>query len=181
MSETAQTRPADIAHAWWAALSSEESPHGRTALARLRRGHTPLEIMSVPETIALITRLPRFDPDSVATLAGVLAYVRSDADASLPRALGPGGIAPDASAKLSQARFRRLLQCERGELLQQLRRVVQLADGVADVRGVATAVLYWGDRIRRQWIYEYYGVAEDWRRNREASASGPETHQETHP
>ena len=64
------------------------------------------------------------------------------------------------TARLSEARLRRLLHSERGELLPQLIRVVRMAGGTASVRELARTVLYWGDHIKHQWIHEYYGAQD---------------------
>ena len=152
------SHPDDIAYDWWSTLVSGESGHHRAALARLRRASTPLEVIQEPVALRLVVRLGTFNPDRVAVLAGVLARVRQSPPAPLPRAVGRRNLDDEHSAVLSSSRFRRLLQAEPHELLEQMRRVVTMSKGEANVRHLAAGILYWGDAVKQRWIFEYYGV-----------------------
>ena len=158
MTNAAPASPPDVAHDWWGRLVSGESGHHRAALARIRRASTPLEVIQEPEALRLITRLQTFSPDRVAILAGVLAHVRESPPTALTRAVGRSDLSEEHSAALSEARFRRLLQAETHELLEQMRRVVKLSKGAANVQHLAAGILYWGDSVKQRWIFEYYGV-----------------------
>ena len=153
------SHPGDIAYDWWSRLVSGESGHHRAALARIRRAGTPLEVIQEPVALRLVVQLGTFNPDRVAVLAGVLAHVRKSPPAPLPRAVGRSGLDDEHSAVLSAGRFRRLLQAEPHELLDQLRRVVAMSKGEANVRHLAAGILHWGDAVKQRWIFEYYGVA----------------------
>lgn len=151
-----------IANEWWRELTSEESGRRgarRAALARLRRASTPIEILQEPEALRLITRLPHENPDRVAILAGVLAQVRQPDDQPIARTIGRTSLDDDQSALMSEARFRRLLQVPGDELLDAMRRLVRLTKGTANVDSLSFAVLRWGDRVKKRWIFEYYGVS----------------------
>ena len=151
-----------IANEWWRELTSEESRRRgarRAALARLRRASTPLEILQEPEALRLITRLPHEHPDRVAILAGVLAHVRDPDDHRVARAIGRTSLDDDKSALMAEARFQRLLQVPGDELLDAMRRLVRMTRGKANVVDLSFAVLRWGDRVKKRWIYEYYGVS----------------------
>ena len=152
---------AAVAEDWWQALTADQSAGRgarRGALARLRRAATPLEVMQEPETLRLIARLPR-NPERVAVLAGILAYVRETESRTVARAIGRATL-DDEKAILSEVRFRRLLQARNDELLEAMRRIVRLTSGKVNVYDLSDAVLHWGDRVRKRWIFDYYGVSE---------------------
>ena len=153
-------RPVDVAYRWWLDLTSRQTGAARGALARLRRANTPLEVLQEPEALRLIAMLGRRrSPQRAAMLAGVLAHVREDLDTPVARAAGPRTSAQPESAVLAESRFRRLLQSDEDERMEHIRRLVRMFKGTANVRGLAHAVLYWGDRVKQQWIFDYYGVA----------------------
>lgn len=151
-----------IAAAWWRELNPENGVQAgwqKAALAHLRRAGTPLEAMREAATLRLIQRLPHFDnKDRVAALAGILAGVRNDEDRPVARAVGRRSL-DDAEALMSEGRFRRLLQIERNEeFMDAMRRLVRLAGGTVNVCDLSGSVLYWGDGVRKRWIFNYYGV-----------------------
>ena len=169
MTNTKRRDPADIAADWWSDLVSEESGGRATrgarkaVVARLRRADAPIEVMQEPEALRLIRRLP-WAPDRIAILAGVLAFVREPDDQRIARAIGRESLEDD-KALMSEARFRRLLQTPGNELMDPLRRLIRLTKGKANVRDLSSSVLYWdwGDRVKKRWIFDYYGVSDSLR------------------
>ena len=154
---------AAIAERWWReSIWDETGRHGtrRAARARLRRAAMPLEVIQEPEALRLIARLPDENPDRLAILAGILAFVRDDDEQSVARAIGRKSLDDDASALMSEGRFRRLLQAGGNDLMDPMRRLVRLTKGKANIRDLSFAVLRWGDGVKKRWIFEYYGVAE---------------------
>ena len=151
MTDSKQQKGPDVAEEWWENLKER-----RAARARLRRAKTLLEIMQEPEALRLIERLPR-NPDRAAMLAGILAWVRDNDDQLVARAIGRTSL-DEEDAPMSEARFRRLLQARDDELMEAMRRLVRLAKGKANVRDLSFAVLYWGDEVKKRWIFQYYGV-----------------------
>lgn len=153
------TRAREVAYDWWNGLQNSTGGH-RASLARMRRANTPLDIVQEPAALRLIARLRPFghDDDRVAILAGVLAVVREDERIRVARALGRRSLDDEQSARLSEGRFRRLVQTDGEDLLPQMRRLVQMAAGTVNVRDLADGILYWGDRVRKDWTFEYYGV-----------------------
>lgn len=153
-----------IAEEWWLELTSSEADGGvnrgtkRKALAVLRRANTPLEVIQEPETLRLIARLPYENPDRVATLAGILAFVRESDDRQVARAIGRASLDDDSSAIMSESRFRRLMQVSDDELMGAMRRLVRLTRGKANVGDLSFAVLRWGDGVKKRWIFNYYGI-----------------------
>lgn len=163
MSRSGDESAASAAFKWWRELNPPDgvrSGRQRAALARLRRAAKPVEIMLEPEALRLIARLPR-DPDRVdrvAALIGVLAHVRETDQRPVARAVGRDALDDDQSV-LSEERFRRLLQARPNELMEPMRRLVRLAGGKVNVEDLSRSILYWGDRVRKRWIFDYYGVA----------------------
>ncbi len=153
------SRPQDIAHDWWTRLKDPSGPH-RAALARMRRAHATVDVIQEPEALRLFARLRPFhlNDDRVATLAGVLALVRENQEVRIARAVGRRSLDEGHSAQLSEGRFRRLMQTEGQDLMGQMRRLVQMTKGRANVRDLAESILYWSDRIRKEWTFEYYAV-----------------------
>ena len=152
---------AAVAYDWWQRLTRREGARlgpRRAALARMRRAATPVEVMQEPEALRLIERLPR-NPDRVATLAGVLAFVRETDERRVARAVGRASFDEDRSALLSEGRFRRLLQAQDSDLMEAMRRLVRMTKGKLNVHDLSSAILYWGDGVRKRWIFDYYGVA----------------------
>ncbi len=158
MTNAERPSPPDVAHDWWARLVSGESGHQRAAMARIRRASTPLDVILEPEALRLIVRLQTFAPERVAVLAGVLAHVRQSPATPLPRAVGRRDFNDEHSAAMAQGRFRRLLQAETHEMLEQMRRAVKMSKGEANVQHLAAGILYWGDAVKQRWIFEYYGA-----------------------
>lgn len=152
MTDSRKQKGPDVAEEWWKDLKKR-----RAARARLRRAKTLLEIMQEPEALRLIERLPR-NPDRVAMLAGILAWVRENDDQLVARAIGRTSLDKE-DAPMSEARFRRLLQARDDELMEAMRRLVRLTKGEANVRDLSFAVLYWGDGVKKHWIFRYYDVS----------------------
>ena len=178
MTDSEQPNLAEEAIRWWhklVALDGDTSRGSRRAtLARLRRADGPVEVMLVPEALRLIGRCPRRDADSVAVLLGILAHVRESNDLPVARALGRKQIDDADSATLSEGRFRRLMQVSKGDLLDPMRRLVQMAKGSANVRDLSYSVLHWNDVVKKRWISDYYGVWQDRRDDSTKSIPGIE-------
>ena len=161
MTDSTLGSPQKIAGDWWRHLIAKDGPRlgpRRAALARMRRAATPIEVMQEPEALRLIARLPR-QPDRVAALAGVLAFVRETDERSVARAIGRRTLDDDASALVSEGRFRRLLQTHDSELMEAMRRLVRMTKGTLNVHDLSFAILNWGDGVKKRWIFDYYGVS----------------------
>ena len=180
MTDSAKPGGASIAYEWWRSLNptdSLQSGRQRAALAGIRRATTPIEVMQEPEALRLIARMPR-NPDRVATLAGILAFVRESDDRRVARAIGRTTMDDDQSALLSESRFRRLLQVNHDELMEPMRRLVRMAKGTLNVRDLSSAILYWGDEVKKRWIFDYYGVADSMRSDHGALPTAASTQSE---
>ena len=42
--------------------------------------------------------------------------------------------------------------------MEAMRRLVRLTKGKINVHDLSYAILYWGDRVKKRWIFDYYGV-----------------------
>ncbi|HEV2643567.1 MAG TPA: type I-E CRISPR-associated protein Cse2/CasB, partial [Candidatus Elarobacter sp.] len=62
--------------------------------------------------------------------------------------------------RLSEARFRRLLQVEgREEQVAAFVRLIALTDSTMNVSAIGTDFLRWGDeRTRQRWAFDYYAA-----------------------
>lgn len=160
MTETTRQSGAQIAFDWWRRLNPrggvQPGPH-KAALARLRRAATPTEVLLESEALRLVARLP-YSAKKAAVLAGVLAFVRESDDKSVARAIGRNSLDDEQSALVSEVRFRRLLQSRDEELMEAMRRLVRQMKGCANVINLSNAILYWGDKTKQRWIFDYYGV-----------------------
>ena len=184
MTGSASQNDVAVAVKWWRDLTMIESRgrlsrgSRRAALARLRRATTPIEAMLEPEALRLIAGLSgsggRFQ-ERAAVLAGVLATVREEERRPVARALGRSSLDDPESARMSESRFRRLLQADDEELMDAMRRLVGLAGGRVDVYDLSHAILYWGDRVKKRWIFRYYNVEESLRPATDGSPGQPHT------
>lgn len=160
MTDSVQGSGASVAYEWWRSLNPKDSPQSgshRAALARMRRAATPVEVMLVPEALRLVARLP-INRERAAMLAGILAHVRGSDERRVAVAVGRTALDDDRTALLSEGRFRRLLQTPGGELMEPMRRLVHMMKGTVNVPDLASAVLYWGDDVKKRWIFDYYAV-----------------------
>ena len=178
MTDSTPKGAGSIAAAWWRELNPEnrvQTGPQKAALAHLRRAGTPLEAMREPAALRLIQRLPDYEnKDRVAALAGILAWVEENGHQRVARAIGRSSL-DDAGAVMSEGRFRRLLQVVGNEeLMDAMRRLVRLANRGVNVRDLSDSVLYWGDGVRKRWIFDYYGVGR-------AAPSAPSTAPEGDP
>lgn len=149
---------AGCATAWWHQLRPDEhNPGNRAALVRLRRAATLLDAAEEEATIRLAQQIGgRPALEDAALCAAVLAGVRDNEQQRTARRLGAqNGEAP----LMSPLRFRRLIQADTHEdRLIQFRRLIALAGHKVNVTDLATALLDWSDRRRRDWIFQYYNA-----------------------
>ena len=69
----------------------------------------------------------------------------------MPAAFSSGDKAP-----VSPLRFRQILEAtDDDELFIRLRRVLPLIDGRVNLPALAANVWYWGDNVRKRWVYDY--------------------------
>lgn len=157
---------------FWRSLDDD-----RQSRAQLRRADGLTQIVLVPAFHRLLNQLRAeiskekpndgwLHSDSgrlrLAAIAGVLAHIKRHEQLQEPyRSTTAVFMAKRKketdSPLVSELRFRRLLQAnDMQELYPMLRRTVALVGGVIDVHVMAKDLWFWGDRLRRQWAYDYY-------------------------
>lgn len=155
-----------IAFQWWQTLtgqhpSKKETGKDRAARARLRRA-LPEDAVCEEATLQLFRalRLPQSRLPRIATLAATLATVREDDRLPFGRRIGREKIEDEQSASLSFLRFKRLLDAEsEEEIATSFRRAIGIAGFSANVREIATLLLFWeNEATRRRFIFDYYGA-----------------------
>ena len=149
---------------WWGDLEND-----RGGRAELKRARSPEAAALIPAAIHLITRL-RATPvadhrgweDRIPAIAGLAAHLDRHAAKEV---LAP----PDSEAlpkrmaslkgdrpRVSELRFRRLLQCSRDDLYRPMIRVLAQLDDKAGLSDLADAVFWWGPQIQRTWAFAYF-------------------------
>jgi len=151
---------------WWQGLAQD-----RGGRAELRRARSPDDLVLIPTTIELFTRLrktpvathkwwePRIPP-----IAGLAAHLAPDAKAlilgdpaagALPKAMArasEGGGRP----QVSELRFRRLLRLSRGDLYRPMVRILAQLDGRANLFELAETIFWWGPGTKKSWAFAYF-------------------------
>ena len=173
----AAPRPKDMAREWWKSIGDARTGDPATR-ARLRRCRTTNEVLSIPAGVRLprmIGAMPRAGDrlgarfSRALDLARVLAHVTEDSGVHPMREVGwpvfPGSRREgdlERGPKLSEARFRRLLQSEPGEeLVTQFTRLIALMGGRANVSALSEAFLWWDHpdgRAKQRWAFEYFNA-----------------------
>lgn len=106
------------------------------------------------------------DYDAVVLVAGVLSHVSQDRANGKSVIAGLGRSGRDATPKLSEIRFRRLLQGrDLDDFYRQLVRVVQLAERTADVAQLADDALAWCRERSHATVTPSHGVRFRWARD----------------
>ena len=141
---------------WWEDLRDD-----RASRAVLKRCSTPLEVVMTASYQRLYQRLvlvglqrvnPDRDTDHLPAAIGLLAHVRTNTTTSLPTLFSNSDPLP-----LHPLRFRSLLESsDVADLYTGLRRALPLIDHVAPVLDLAHDVYYWGDGVKRRWVYDYH-------------------------
>ena len=165
-----------VALAWWRKLTHPEAGDSG-AMARLRRARSPLDALNVVAGADLARRTSTLTMGDLTQrtrtaldLARVLAHVKTHAETHPMRAAGfqrfPGtrGESADDRPRLSEQRFRRLIETGDGEeQVAAFTRLIALLDGTVNVRTIAADYLRWNhpdfaDRVRERWAAQYYNA-----------------------
>ncbi len=145
---------------WWQHHMGERSNSSAKALsARLRRA-TAVEALAEPAAHALAKALDlkrsARDTEALVRLALVLAWVREHepgAQQRLAQKFGRGD-----PPLLSALRFQRLMCAEGDEIVTALRRALPLAQYRCNVAALGEDLLYWNDKTRTRWSFDYFGA-----------------------
>lgn len=145
----------------WLNSLAERDKGGRAALRRAASLHDAL--MS-PSVHRLRRQLDELSPgelsegyrsDRLAMACALMSHLKQPGNESLPEAMSHRQSGGDRNA-VSELRFRRLLEAHDDEaLFTALRRVLPLVDGLVCPVQLTNDVLFWGDKVKRQWAYSY--------------------------
>ena len=145
---------------WWAGLEQDKATR-----AELRRCDGPEDIMLSPAYARLHDRLAQHLAGlwqweyRLARVIGLLVHVRRRDD-TRPLAKQMGGSPP----KVSELRFRRLLQCQHDDLYPRLRRILGMLDEKrANLPDLINSSFHWNDRTRKDWALAYFAVTPEQR------------------
>ena len=142
------------------ALAADDGA-ARLSRAKLRRADGPVAVLGVRAVHDLNSRLAAVGhdmrrgeaPDRLALIATALAHLKDGNGPYAAKAFGAG-----ETPALSGIRFNTLVRARSPrELWKPLLRGLAVIDGRANAAQLATDILYWGDRVRTRWCFEYYG------------------------
>lgn len=154
-----------IVTGWYRSSLDHDDGAARAARARLRRCVSPAEALAVAETHDLDKRLkehgkpPR--PDQLALLATTFARLKGVRGDRLAALFGrrPG---KDGPRPLSELRFQSLIRIHaHRDLIVPLRRSLAALgnDPACDGWALAEDLYWWGEKVRSNWCFEYFGAA----------------------
>ncbi|MGH8674000.1 MAG: type I-E CRISPR-associated protein Cse2/CasB [Burkholderiales bacterium] len=143
---------------WWRGLEQYRGDR-----AELRRCAGLLQVMQTEAFHAVRRRLiaaGMSESDSrnprLAAIVALAAHAKGLSDESLPAAFSSGDKPP-----VSPLRLRQILDsADDDELFTRLRRVLPLIDGHVNLPALAANVWYWGDAVRKRWVYDYHWPAK---------------------
>ncbi len=129
----------------------------RGAMADLR---CALNSNKLPRAWPLLGRLGGIGNARIEAVAGFFAYHPDEAHSGN---LGTTCRLLAAENNSFDARFRRLLSCDRDEICERLRPVVLAAraKGIpVNYEELFADLCYWGDNVKTRWAREYWGAPE---------------------
>jgi len=151
---------------WWKALNDNRGDR-----AELRRCEDLLQVMQTSafqrirrQLVEMGLRPEDSERDRLAAVIGLAAHVTAPTDAEIQKALPRVSEAFSEGDKpaVSPLRFRQLLDARTDdELFTRLRRVLPLVKDRVNLFDLANAVFYWGDGVRKRWVYDYRWPAKE--------------------
>lgn len=58
--------------------------------------------------------------------------------------------------RVSELRFRRLLQRDASDIYPAMIRMLRMLNGNANLYGLAESVYYWGEKVKKDWAFSYW-------------------------
>ncbi len=143
---------------WWQTLD-----RNRGDRAVLRRCRNPFEVALTPSYHRLrntLSTLGGVNDEALSVVVGIVSHVKADDDtADFPSQMA-SPITIGGKSRVSDLRFRRLLQINnRGDLYSALIRTVRLLGGTVNLASIANAVYWWNEATRKKWAFAYYEAA----------------------
>lgn len=146
----------------WLAYLDEYDRGGR---AQLRRASSVLDAVMCSAVHRLRQQLEVLSPgafndrrgDRLALACALMAHLKQPVGRlAVPMAMSEREPGSDRNP-VSELRFRRLLDAHDEEaLFTGLRRVLPLIDGLVCPVQLAHDVVFWSDKVKRAWAYDYY-------------------------
>lgn len=130
----------------------------RGAMAELRCALSPNKL---PRAWPLLGQVGGIGNPRIETLAGLFAY---HPDETSTGNLGTTCRKLSGENESFDARFRRLLVCDRDEILDRLRAVILAAKGKGipiNYQELFVDLCYWGSNVKARWAREYWGAPEN--------------------
>jgi len=127
------------------------------AMADLRCALNPTKL---PRAWPLLARVGDIGNRRIEIVAGLFAYHPDETHAGN---LGTTCLHLKEQNESFDARFRRLLACDRDEICERLRPVIfaAKAKGIkVNYEALFSDLCYWGDKVKARWAREYWGVPE---------------------
>jgi CRISPR system Cascade subunit CasB len=137
--------------------------HDKGGRAHLRRASSVLDAALQPAVHRLRRQLETIGQDTfseeqldrLSTACALIAHIKQPGHLSLPQAMSERAPGSDRNAT-SELRFRRLLDAEDIPILfSGLRRSLPLIDGHVCPVLLTRDVMFWGDKVKRTWVYDY--------------------------
>ena len=129
----------------------------RGAMADLRCALNPAKL---PRAWPLLARVSGIGNPRVESIAGLFAY---HPDETHTGNLGTTCMRVQRQNESFDARFRRLLSCDRDEIFERLRPVIfaAKAKGIpVNYEQLFADLCYWSDAVKARWAQEYWGTPE---------------------
>lgn len=143
------------------------------ARAELKRCKEVAEVMMTPVYHRFCHRVKGVFADEfsgwearLAMVVGLIAHLKYDhaatvlnASKGMERSFAALFVVPMAEGerpRVSELRFRRLLQRDSSDLYPAMIRILRMLDGGANLYGLAESVYYWGDRVKKDWSFAYF-------------------------
>lgn len=138
--------------------------------AELKRCRSENEVMMTPAFYQLHSRfspLMEGEPwlsQRLAIIVGLMSHIRNEKGkaftsptsekSAIDLFIGP--FTDGSPPKLSELRFRRVLQRDTAELYPALLRLLKMVSGEVNLYGLADSVFRWGPRVKQQWAEAYF-------------------------
>ncbi len=156
--------------AWWLKLKEDTASR-----AELRQCNSVEEVIMTPAYQRLCIQLQgqfketKYWQERIAIIAGLASHLKYEHASQVLEASSQqvekiaeqlaedeGGGRP----KVSELRFRRLIQRNGNELYTPMLRILRMLKGKANLYGLAESVFYWGDNIKKRWAFSYFPKIE---------------------
>ena len=146
----------EVLQKWWTDLQERNGDR-----AELRRAETVADVILLPAFQRACVRFKPFFKEEenwevrLAAVLGLLAHVTEcSSEKTLARQMA--SVTLSEPPVVSELRFRRLIQRDRADLYVSMIRVLRMLGKKANLHDLANSVYYWGDKVKRDWAFDYF-------------------------